>query len=170
MWNGLPAWTLGVFTALLLRDVHAKSMGSNQLEQQNQSTYLSYDSLRQGIWHPSMSLDRFKLPASPPGCVSAFPTPRQQHGKRLSGSTLVHSDSDRSYLRSPRIGRSALGLLAACACAHRIASGRPRCPPGWLSIARCVAAHMASRWPGGPMCCWCLDPVRRGAGEVLGGV
>ena len=67
MWNGLPAWTLGVFTALLLRDVHAKSMGSNQLEQQNQSTYLSYDSLRQGIWHPSMSLDRFKLPASPRG-------------------------------------------------------------------------------------------------------
>jgi hypothetical protein len=124
--------------------------------------------LCQGIWHPSMSLDRFKLPASPPGMRGRLSLRRATSTtwQRLSGSTLVRSGSDRSYSRSPRIGRSALGLLAACACAHRI--GRPHALSAWLAliIARCVAAHMASRWPGAPMCCWCLDP---GAEERRGG-
>ena len=139
------------------------------------SIYLSYDSPCQGIWHPSMSLDRFKLPASPPGCVAAFPyaAQQQQHGKGLADRHLCVLTVTGRISRSPRIGRSALGL-ACCMClraSHRDA--RTLSPPGWLSPSH--AAAWLRTWraggPEAPMCCWCLGPggeERRGGagGEV----
>jgi hypothetical protein len=131
--------------------------------------------LRQGIWHPSMSLDRFKLPASPPGCVAAFPYLRyaaqqQQHGKGLADRHLcVLTVTGRIQ---DRPGSADLHWACLLHVPARIASGRPHALSAWLAliIARCVAAHMASRWPGSTDVLLVLGPGCGGAqGRCLGG-
>ena len=105
-----------------------------------------------------------------PGVRVRLPYAATKTWQRLSGSTRCVLTVTGRIPDGPR--SADLRWLALLHVPARIASGRPRPTRGWhpliAAAAAAAAAHMASRLPEAPMCCWCLEPALRRAGDVLG--